>query len=86
MLVGSPVAGRDRTELEGLVGYLANTVVLRGDLRGDPTFRALLRRTREDALGAFANQEVPLERLVDTLALSRESGRNPVFQAMFPCA
>jgi hypothetical protein len=83
VLVGSPVAGRDRTELEGLVGYLANTVVLRGDLRGDPTFRALLRRTREDALGAFANQEVPLERLVDALALSRASGRNPVFQAMF---
>ena len=83
VLVGSPVAGRDRTELEGMVGYLANTVVLRGDLRGDPTFRALLRRTREDTLGAFANQEVPLERLVDTLAQSREPGRNPVFQAMF---
>jgi amino acid adenylation domain-containing protein len=82
VLVGSPIAGRPRTELEGLIGFFANTVVLRGELAGDPTFVELLRRTREAALGAFANAEVPFERLVEALRPARDASRNPVFQAM----
>ena len=82
VLIGSPIAGRPRTELEGLIGFFANTVVLRGELAGDPTFCELLRRTRDTALGAFANAEVPFERLVETLRPARDASRNPVFQAI----
>ena len=83
VLIGSPIAGRTRTELEGVIGFFANTVVLRGELAGDPTFCELLRHTRETALDAFANAELPFERLVEALRPARDASRNPVFQAMF---
>ncbi len=81
--VGSPIAGRNRPELEGLIGFFANTLVLRGDLRGDPGFRELLRRTRRAAIDAYAHQEIPFERLVMAMHTDRDSGRSPLFQVMF---
>jgi amino acid adenylation domain-containing protein len=83
VLVGTPVAGRDRTEVEGTIGCFVNTLVLRGALGGDPTFADLLARVRESTLEAFAHAELPFERLVEALAPERALDRTPVFQASF---
>jgi amino acid adenylation domain-containing protein len=82
LVVGAPVANRGRPELEGMVGFFLNTLVLRGDLSGDPTFAEVVRRARGVVLDALANQEVPFELLVDELRPGRRADRNPLFQVM----
>ncbi|MGC9671047.1 non-ribosomal peptide synthase/polyketide synthase [Planosporangium sp. 12N6] len=80
--VGTVVSGRERAELGGLVGFFVNTLVLRSTVDGDRTFREFLAEVRETALGAFAHQEVPFERVVDELHLERDTSRNPLYDVM----
>ncbi|NUR86670.1 MAG: amino acid adenylation domain-containing protein, partial [Nonomuraea sp.] len=81
--VGSPVSGRELPELEGVVGPFINTLAMRAELDGDPTFGELLGRVRDAALDAFAHQALPFDRLVTELAVERDVSRTPVYQTMF---
>ncbi|MGH9894745.1 MAG: condensation domain-containing protein, partial [bacterium] len=83
IMVGTPIAGRDRVETERLIGVFINTLVLRTDLSGDPTFRELLRRVRDVFVEACDHQELPFEKLVEELQPKRDMSRNPIFQVMF---
>jgi amino acid adenylation domain-containing protein len=83
VVVGTPIANRNRAEVEELIGLFANTLPMRARLDGDPTFRELIGRVKDVALGAYAHQDMPFERLVEELRPERSLGYNPLFQVVF---
>ena len=80
--IGTPVAGRNESELDQLIGFFINILVLRNDLRGNPTLREVLRRTREMALAAYAHQDLPFDQVVDAVRPTRSLSRNPLFDVV----
>ena len=83
IVVGAPIGNRNRTEIESLIGMFINTLVLRSDLSGEPTFTELLARVREVCLGAYVHQDLPFEKLVEELHPERSLGHSPLFQVLF---
>jgi amino acid adenylation domain-containing protein len=83
ILVGMPMANRTRPEVEDLIGFFINTVVVRTRLSGEETFREMLRQVRDNCLGAIAHQELPIDRLIEELQLNRDLSYNPLFQVFF---
>ncbi|WP_048316131.1 non-ribosomal peptide synthetase, partial [Crocosphaera watsonii] len=83
IVVGSPIANRNRAEVEGLIGFFVNSLVLRTNLAGNPSFEELLKQVREVALGAYAHQDVPFDLLVERLQPERQLSHNPLFQVVF---
>ena len=83
IVVGIPIANRNRAEIEGLIGFFVNTLVMRTDTSGDPVFRELLKQVKKTALDAYTYQDLPLEKLVEELHPERDLSRNPLFQVMF---
>lgn len=83
VIVGSPIANRNQYQTEQLIGFFVNNLVLRTDLSGNPSFRDLIGRVREVALGAYSNQDIPFDVLVEALDVTRDTSRSPLFQVMF---
>jgi non-ribosomal peptide synthetase component F len=83
IVLGTDVANRTTSEAERMIGFFINLLPLRGDLFGNPTFRELLGRVRKNALGAYAHQDPPFDKLVEELQPERKAGQNPIVQALF---
>ena len=82
ILLGSPIANRSQEDLQKLIGFFLNTIVLRFDISGNPNFSDFINRVHDEVIHSFANQDFPFERLVATLPVDRDSGKNPFFEIM----